>query len=48
MKNINFEELRSNEFSFPLAKETIDVSDINTLIEWLLTGPRLKIGRSHV
>jgi CDP-6-deoxy-D-xylo-4-hexulose-3-dehydrase len=41
MKNINFEELRSNEFSFPLAKETIDVSDINTLIEWLLTGPRL-------
>tara|TARA_Y100000034_G_scaffold92212_1_gene111373 strand:+ start:2401 stop:3594 length:1194 start_codon:yes stop_codon:yes gene_type:complete len=41
MKEINFEELRSNEFRFPLAKETISAKDINSLTKWLLTGPRL-------
>ena len=41
MKIINFRERRSNEFIFPLAKETINDSDIDALTEWLLTGPRL-------
>ena len=33
-----------NKIAFPLAKETINNEDINALIEWLKTGPRLTKG----